>query len=126
MKVEHLGIYARNTEKLSAWYTNTLGFNVVRTLEKAGRPPIYFMKGEGGFEIEILPTNAERRPRELNDCGYSHVGLVVEDLQAMEADLKAKGVSLHDVRQTSNGWTIGYFEDPEGNRLEVVHRPSGN
>jgi catechol 2,3-dioxygenase-like lactoylglutathione lyase family enzyme len=125
VKVEHLGIYARETEKLSAWYADTLGFKVVRTLEKAGRPPIYFMTGEGGFQIEILPTNAAAGTRELNDCGYSHVGLVVEDFQAMEADLKSKGVALRDVRQTSNGWTIGYFEDPEGNRLEVVHRPSG-
>jgi catechol 2,3-dioxygenase-like lactoylglutathione lyase family enzyme len=123
MKVEHLGIYARDTQKLSRWYADTLGLTVVRTLEKAGRPPIYFMKGEGGFEIEILPTNAEAQTRALNDCGYSHVGLVVDDFQAVENDLKAKGVTLHDVRQTSNGWTIGYFEDPEGNRLEMVYRP---
>jgi catechol 2,3-dioxygenase-like lactoylglutathione lyase family enzyme len=123
MRVEHLGIYARDTAKLADWYADTLGFEVVRTLEKEGRPPIFFMKPEEGWEIEILPTNAPPRERELSDCGYSHVGLIVDDFSEIQAKLESKGVTMHDVRQTSNGWTIGYFEDPEGNRLEAVYRP---
>lgn len=125
MKIEHLGIYSQDPIALSKWYADVLGFSVVRTLEKEGRPPIYFMKAEGGWEIEILPTSALPQERKLADCGYSHIGIVVDAFDEMEQTLKSKGVSLHDVRHTSNGWTIGYFEDPEGNCLEVVYRPQG-
>jgi glyoxylase I family protein len=123
MYAEHVGLYAADPVELAKWYIETLGFEVVRTLEKEGRPPIYFLKGDQGLVIEILPTNAARAARELSDPGYSHLGLIVEDFDQAAASLQSKGVSLSNVRQTSNGWTIGYFDDPEGNRLEVVYRP---
>jgi catechol 2,3-dioxygenase-like lactoylglutathione lyase family enzyme len=125
MKVEHLGIYATDPEGLSRWYRERLDFSVVRKLEKEGRPPIYFLKGEAGWEIEILPSPSSPHKRELTDPGYSHIGLVVEDFDQTAAFLQSKGISLHDVRETSIGWKIGYFEDPEGNRLEIVYRPQG-
>ncbi|HEY47059.1 MAG TPA: VOC family protein [Anaerolineae bacterium] len=123
MNAEHIGIFARDTVALSRWYLETLGFKVIRTLEKEGRPPIFFLKGEKGMVIEILPTTSSHVARELSDPGYSHIGLVVQDFDQAASSLQSKGVSLHDVRTTSNGWTIGYFNDPEGNRLEIVYRP---
>jgi glyoxylase I family protein len=123
MYAEHVGLYAADPVALAKWYIVTLGFEVVRTLEKEGRPPIYFLKGDQGLVIEILPTGAARPTRELSDPGYSHIGLIVKDFDQAAASLQSKGVSLFNVRQTSNGWTIGYFDDPEGNRLEIVYRP---
>jgi catechol 2,3-dioxygenase-like lactoylglutathione lyase family enzyme len=123
MNAEHIGVYARDSVSLSQWYIDKLGFTVVRTLEKEGRPPIFFLKGEKGMVIEILPTTSRQTKRELSDPGYSHIGLVVDDLDLALTSLQSKGVSVYDVRKTSNGWTIGYFNDPEGNRLEIIHRP---
>jgi catechol 2,3-dioxygenase-like lactoylglutathione lyase family enzyme len=123
MNAEHIGIYARDVVGLSQWYIEKLDFTVVRTLEKEGRPPIYFLKGVTGMVIEILPTSSARVPKELSDPGYSHIGIVVDDFDQAQSSLLSKGVPIFDVRKTSNGWTIGYFNDPEGNRLELVHRP---
>lgn len=123
MNAEHVGIYAHDAAALSRWYGDTLGFKTIRTLEKAGRPPIYFMQGEEGLIVEILPTSERSQQRKLNDPGYSHIGILVKDFDQTAEGLASKGVHLHDVRKTSNGWTIGYFEDPEGNRLELVYRP---
>jgi glyoxylase I family protein len=123
MYAEHVGLYAADPVALAKWYIVTLGFEVVRTLEKEGRPPIYFLKGDQGLVIEILPTGSAHPTRELSDPGYSHIGLIVKDFDQAAASLQSKGVSLFNVRQTSNGWTIGYFDDPEGNRLEIVYRP---
>ena len=81
------------------------------------------MKGENGVVIEILPTSSSQQKRELSDPGYSHIGIVVEDFERATSTLQSKGIEPQDVRTTSNGWTIGYFEDPEGNRLEIVYRP---
>ena len=123
MYAEHIGLYARDPVELAKWYIEIFDLDIVRTLEKEGRPPIYFLQSDQGMVIEILPSKTERPTRELADPGYSHIGFIVEDFDQAAASLETKGVSLFNVRQTSNGWTIGYFDDPEGNRLEVVYRP---
>lgn len=122
MKLEHIGIYARNPETLAEWYRDTLNLTVVRKLEKVGRPPIFFLKSEEGGEIEILPTTEERRTRELKEPGFSHIGIVIDNFEEFASYLESKGISLYGVRDTSQGWKIGYFEDPEGNVLEIVQR----
>ena len=123
MNAEHIGIYATDTTQLSQWYIDVLGFKIVRTLEKEGRPPIFFLEAEEGLSIEILPTKSPRSERQLSDPGYSHIGLIVDDFDEVVASLQDKGISVQDIRTTTNGWTIGYFNDPEGNRLEMVYRP---
>jgi len=50
------------------------------------------------------------------------LGLLVEDFAAFEQRLKAHNVKLWGVRTTSHGWKIGYFNDPEGNVLEIIQR----
>ncbi len=123
MDVEHVGLYSKDPTNLSKWYVEKLGFSVIRTLEKVGRPPIFFLQADSGLVIEILPTDTPRVNRALSDPGYSHLGLVVDNFDQAASSLANKGIALYNVRQTSIGWTIGYFNDPEGNQLEIVYRP---
>lgn len=123
MRLEHFGLYAHDPEALARWYAKSVGLRIVRCLEKEGRPPVYFLAGAGDAEIEILPTQEARIDRDLTSPGFSHLGFVVEDFDAEQRRLAAEGIPLRGVRETSNGWKIGYFEDPEGNRIEIVHRP---
>jgi len=120
--IEHFGLYAHDTQSLAKWYQDVLGFRVVRTLEKEGRPPIFFLTADEGGQIEILPTNEPHAERSLNQGGFSHIGLIIEDFEALETSLKGRGIELEGVRDTSNGWRIGYFRDPEGNTIELVRR----
>jgi catechol 2,3-dioxygenase-like lactoylglutathione lyase family enzyme len=123
MKLEHVGIYARNPTTLADWYCTCLGFTVARKLEREGKPPVFFLSLEdGGAQLEILPTEATSPKRGLETPGLTHLGLVVEDFASVEKRLKAEGVSVWGVRTTSSGWRIGYLNDPEDNILEVVQR----
>jgi len=122
MRLEHFGIYANDTALLADWYADVLGFRVVRTLEKEGRPPIFFLAADEGGEIEILPTEEDHLNRSLTQGGFSHLGLIIDDFEAMQSRLSRKGIQLEGVRDTSNGWRIGYFQDPEGNTIELVRR----
>jgi catechol 2,3-dioxygenase-like lactoylglutathione lyase family enzyme len=122
MNVEHVGIYARDPSALAEWYARVVGLKEVRRIEKEGRPPVVFLQGEEGAAIEILPTDAAPADRDFMRPGYSHLGIVVEDLDAEEERLAGLGVELKGIRATSNGWRIGYFDDPEGNTLELVQR----
>lgn len=123
MRLEHVGIHAHDPETLARWYEEKVGLRVVRCLEKEGRPPIYFLSDANCAEIEILPTAEPRLDRDLASPGFSHVGVAVDDFEETEKQLATRGIALHGVRETSNGWRIGYFDDPEGNTIEIVHRP---
>ena len=122
MKLEHFGIYAHDTRALADWYADILAFRIVRTLEKEGRPPIFFLAAEEGGEIEILPTQEAHIERALTQGGFSHLGLIIDSFETTEAHLNSKGIRLEGVRETSNGWKIGYLQDPEGNKIELVRR----
>lgn len=122
LRLEHFGIHARDPQALASWYVAVLGFRVVRTLEKEGRPPIFFLEADEGGEIEILPTKEAHVERTLSQGGFSHIGLIIRDFEAIETKLRGKGIEFEGVRDTSNGWKIGYFADPEGNTIELVRR----
>lgn len=122
MRFEHIGIYAKDVDALAKWYCDVLGLNVVRKLEKAGRPPIYFLGSPEGFEVEILPSAADRKERGVEDPGFSHIGIVVQNFDETASYLQSKGSAPFGVKRTSMNWQIGYAKDPEGNVLEIVKR----
>jgi len=123
VNIEHVGIYSQDSAALASWYANTLDLQEVRRIERgAGKSPVVFLQGTSGAVVEILPTDSQERPRELNSPGFTHLGIAVEDMDAQVARLGALGIEVNGVRSTSNGWTIGYFNDPEGNILELVQR----
>jgi catechol 2,3-dioxygenase-like lactoylglutathione lyase family enzyme len=123
MKIDHIGIYAHNTDVLANWYRDVLKMRITRKLEKEGRPPVYFLKGESEVQIEILPASSRELRRELTDPGYSHIALIVDNFEATVQYFQEKGVQIEGIRTTSSGWTIGYFRDIEGNYIEIVYRP---
>ncbi|MGM0366225.1 MAG: VOC family protein [Actinomycetota bacterium] len=124
--IEHLGIYSKNTKKLADWYSDVLGMEVAFKISKdLPEKSIYFLKGADGTVVEILPSNNKDNARDLDDPGYSHIGITVDNFDKAAKALKDKGVVLKNVRNTSIGWTIGYFNDPDGNILEIVYRPKG-
>ncbi len=122
MNIEHIGLYAADSAMLANWYRDVLGLRVTSRIEKAGRPPVVFLQGTGGAILEILPTQTADGDRELDRPGFTHLGLPVANLDAEKARLGGHGVEVFGVRSTSNGWTIGYLRDPEGNILELIQR----
>ena len=122
MNIEHVGLYAKDPAALADWYERVLGLTVVRKLEKAGRPPVFFLKGSQGAQLEILPTQTSPGEKSIDKSGYTHLGIVIDDFVSFEKGLAEQGIELWGVRDTSNGWRIGYFNDPEGNILEIVKR----
>jgi catechol 2,3-dioxygenase-like lactoylglutathione lyase family enzyme len=122
MNVEHIGIYAQDSAALASWYAKVLGLNEIRRIGKEGRPPVVFLQGESGAVVEVLPTDGPPVQRDLKSPGFAHLGIAVADLEAERGRLAGFNVELWGIRATSNGWKIGYFNDPEGNVLELVQR----
>lgn len=54
-------------------------------------------------------------------CGYSHIGILVEDLFETRRELEARGVKFltEPTIGNSHTWQM-WMEDPEGNRIEFM------
>lgn len=114
--LEHIAIIAKNrsTKALADWYCKVLGFKVTLELKKEGRPPVYFLKLKNGSYLEIIPPNFP-----------FHLGFPVDNFEKAVKELASEGIALENIRVTSKGWKEGFFNDPEGNKLQIIYRPKG-
>jgi len=55
--IEHLGVIAKDTEKMAQWYESVLGFSIIYRNKKT--PPTFFVKDIRGLLIEIFPGSGE-------------------------------------------------------------------
>jgi catechol 2,3-dioxygenase-like lactoylglutathione lyase family enzyme len=140
--LHHVGITVKDLEASIRFYHDVLG------LEFSNEPSPWF-DGEalgkavgvpggalrqvslilGDTMLELLeyrsPPSETEAPLKSQSRGASHVGFLVDDIQAKKAELEAKGIEFYsDVNSVDDGvlagWRWVYFEDPDGYPLELV------
>lgn len=115
LRLNHVGIYAKNFEESMQFYTQTMGFKEAFTIRDAsGNPTLAYLHITRDTFLEIAPSTAER------PAGLSHIGLWPQDLNATVAALRARGVQIADPRTGATRTSITNVTDPNGHRLEFV------
>ncbi len=73
--------------------------------------------------VEIIESAPDTAPAQgMNAAGLRHVALTVADFPSVYARLKEQGVSFLTDAQTTNGNSLAFFTDPDGNILHLLHR----
>ena len=137
--VHHTGISTPDIARLIAFYRDVIGFELCYEMvmdqpsEKTdamlgmdGVTVRMAMMRTGSSYIELLqfdtPAGAPRGPDwKLADHGHNHICLMVDDIDAEYARLKAAGMPfnappVHSSRPT----TVCYGKDPDGNHIELM------
>lgn len=130
IKALHVGISVMDMEKSLVWYRDVLGFTVVKD---GYAPPlgarICFIRGCGGFEIELFQYDApkpipdERRVpnTDLQTVGTKHLAVETDDMAALKARFLAYGVDIaHEV--TMDGESVMFVRDPDGVLIEFIQK----
>ena len=143
----HTGLVVANLDHAIEFYTGTLGLDVERPATEQSSDWIarvvgfssarmrmaYVGAGTGhSFElIEYLEPEGSKEVNsvERNSVGASHVGMVVDDVLAWYKKLEEAGVRVTGPptkRDVEYPWATYafYFQDPDGNWLEMVERAS--
>ncbi|MBE0598095.1 MAG: VOC family protein [Desulfuromonadales bacterium] len=140
--VHHIGLSVASVERLSRFYRDVLGFDLVMEMDwEAGTPAGHYcdriiglrnsaskvaMVSKGGLIIELFEYRSpvpKRRPVDwqVSDHGYSHICLQVEDIDAEYARLRGAGMSFHaPPPEAADGMRAIYGRDPEGNVIELL------
>jgi catechol 2,3-dioxygenase-like lactoylglutathione lyase family enzyme len=120
---DHIHLRTPNVEATAAWFERMLGAEVIRSMQQ-GQPRIDLKLG--GANIFIAPVNAGdgvNPPPVTPYQGLDHFGLQVSGIDAIAAELKAKGVEFTKEPATVRpGVRVCFLRGPEGISIELLDR----
>lgn len=130
----HYGLTVDDLDRAVEFYRDVLGLDVLAEFAVAGDA---FATGvgvdgasaefahldAGGARLELVsyePEGDERPDPELNQPGATHLGLSVDDVDAVYEDLPADVETISPPQTTESGTRILFVVDPEGNLIEIL------
>ncbi len=131
IRAEHVMISTDDYDGTITWYQDKLGFSVQHEWTVPTFPGVKLAYLElNGFLIEVVETpeafQAQQLPPDLgaalSDRGYGHLAFLTVDVDAVAAELLARGVDLV-VPPTSfpeSGRRLIFVRDNNGNYLEFL------
>lgn len=120
---DHIHLRSPNPEATAAYYERMFGAEVLRTTQQ-GKPRIDLKLG--GADIFIAPVASDsgvNPPPVTPYQGLDHFGLSVSGIDAVVAELKAKGAEFTMEPTTIRpGVRIAFLRAPEGVSIELLDR----
>ena len=118
--IEHTAIATPDPMKLARWYVNHLGFVI------NWQPPnssTVFVKAPDGSMLEFIesPDILAAVPA-MREPGLRHLAILVSDFEAMHRRLESAGVKFLTAPERTNGNSLAFFTDCDGNILHLLHR----
>ena len=122
-KWDHVHLRSPDPEATAQWFERMLGAEVIRTMQQ-GKPRIDLKVG--GANVFIAPVTAGdgvNPPPVTPYQGLDHFGLTVSGIDAICADLKAKGVEFtREPTTVRPGVRVAFLRAPEGVSIELLER----
>ena len=138
----HTGLVVCDLDQMIQFYTETLGLQIELEIDSNAPPTgdhtglagarrkLVFLGFGSGHQLELVHYLEPQSPEgglDRHQLGGMHVCFDVENLLETHESLASQGVSFltePKFSETSTGQRVGvvYFQDPEGNWLELVER----
>ena len=120
---DHIHLRSPDPEATAQWFERVLGAEIIRSMQE-GAPRIDLKLG--GANIFIAPTNSGDgvHPAPVTPYqGLDHFGLTVRGIDAVAAELKAKGVEFTREPATIRpGVRVCFIRGPQGISIELLER----
>jgi lactoylglutathione lyase len=121
---DHIHLRTPDAEATAQWYERMFGAEVVRSIQSDGRSRIDLnLGGVTVFLAQVPPENAVAPPPEPPYLGLEHIGLRVEGIDAVVAELKEKGAEFTVEPKTIRpGVRIAFLRGPQNVHIELLDR----
>ena len=120
---DHIHLRTTNPEATAQWFEKMLGAEISRTTQQ-GAPRIDMKIG--GANVFLAPVKAGDGVNTAPVTPYQgldHFGLTVKDIDAVAAEIKAKGVAFTKEPTTIRpGVRICFIRGPQGISVELLER----
>jgi catechol 2,3-dioxygenase-like lactoylglutathione lyase family enzyme len=120
---DHIHLRSPNPEATAAFYERMFGAEVIRSMQQ-GKPRIDLKVGGANVFIAEVTADAKVNPPPTTPYqGLDHFGLSVTGIDAIVAELKAKGAEFTMEPTTIRpGVRIAFLRGPEGVSIELLER----
>ena len=120
---DHIHLRSANPEATAAFYERMFDAEVIRTMQQ-GKPRIDLKVGGANvFILQVVPGDRTAPAPKSPYQGLDHFGLSVTGIDAIVAELKAKGAEFTmeptDIRP---GVRIAFLRGPESVSIELLER----
>lgn len=116
---DHIHLRSPDPDATATWLQDVLGGEIVRN---PGRIDVK-LGGASVFIAKVEPGDGVHAPPVTPHQGLDHFGLSVKDIDAVAAELKAKGVTFTTEPTTIRpGVRICFIRGPEGISIELLER----
>ena len=120
---DHIHLRTKDVEGMATWLETMLGGEVIRTTQQgAARIDVKL----GGANILIAPVkdgDGTNTPPAIPYRGLDHFGLTCTGIDAIAAELKAKGVEFtREPTTVRPGTRVCFIKGPEGISIELLER----
>ncbi|HEY5607981.1 MAG TPA: VOC family protein [Alphaproteobacteria bacterium] len=120
---DHVHLRSPDPEATAQWFEKMLGAEVIRSMQQ-GQPRIDLKVG--GANVFIAPVKAGdgvNTPPTTPYQGLDHFGLTVTGIDAIAAELKAKGVEFtREPTTVRPGVRVCFIRGPQGVSIELLDR----
>lgn len=122
--IQHIALNCGDLKRQERFYTRHFGFRRARVFNP-NTPDEFVMLRLGAVCLELFSARMEARALMAGEqpVGFKHLAFEVPDLDAALAALRADGIqtdAIIDCGAIVPGMRVCFFNDPEGNRLEVM------
>ena len=120
-KIHHVAIICSDYERSKDFYTNILGFEIIREVYRRERDSYKLDLKIGDNQIELFSfKNPPERLSYPEACGLRHLAFEVLNIEETVQELKEKGINAEHIRiDEFTGQNYTFFEDPDKLPLEL-------
>ena len=119
--IHHVAIIASDYKVSKDFYTNILGFEIIRENYRKERNSYKLDLKIGDNEIELFSMNeCPKRLSHPEACGLRHLAFFVNNIEDVIFELNQKGILTEPIRiDEYTGKKFTFFNDPDGLPLEL-------
>jgi glyoxylase I family protein len=117
LTLNHVGLYVKDIEESTKFYTENMGFRKAFSFTDGAGHPVTYLQIDHNTFLEMTPADKDHAP------GFSHAGILTDDLESTVAALQKKGLKVEDVHLGGTKALISNTLDPNGVRLELLAYP---
>lgn len=122
MNLNTARVFVRDIKTAKAFYANALGLPV--KAEGLAHGYCVFSAGNSELVVESVAPEAPQEDQALVGR-FTGLSFQVDDVHKKYTELSAKGVQFSGLpEQQFWGGTLATLRDPDGNELQIVHRPA--
>jgi catechol 2,3-dioxygenase-like lactoylglutathione lyase family enzyme len=120
---DHIHLRSPNPEATAQYYERMFGAEVLRSMQQ-GKPRIDLKLGGANiFIAPVAPSEGVNPPPATPYQGLDHFGLSVSNIDAVVAELKAKGAEFtREPTTVRPGVRVAFLRGPEGVSIELLDR----